>query len=163
MWRELGVVPSISMHRYEELVRVERADGPPLIVYADLDRLQMHMRDLAPNDTVVIDELNDAARHFTSFDLLGLATAGPFERAKALTKLPTLVKYGRQTLEQFAQRFSDPFLRTAIPSLIYDWPGSPMLMLATFLGRLHMGDLGWPAGGSITPLTANTIRVNAGT
>jgi phytoene dehydrogenase-like protein len=30
MWRELGVVPALAMHRYGELVRVERPDGDPL-------------------------------------------------------------------------------------------------------------------------------------
>jgi phytoene dehydrogenase-like protein len=63
--------------------------------------------------------------------------------------LPTLIKYGRMTLDAFAQRFTDPFLRRAFPSLVYDWPNSPMIILLSFLGRAHIGDYGWPAGGSI--------------
>lgn len=149
MWRELGVVPALRMHAFEELVRVERPDGEPFTVYTDLDRLHRHMKRLAPADAAAIDELIDAARQFTRFDLLGLALAGPFERARALTKLPVLMRYGRLTLEEFAQRFTDPFLRRALPSLVYDWPRLPVLMLLTFLGRMHVGDLGWPAGGSI--------------
>ena len=149
MWRELGVVPALRMHAYEELVRVERPDGAPLIVYTDLDRLEHHLKELAPADAAVIDELIGAARRFTRFDLLGLALATPLERAKALAMVPMLVKYGRVTLEEFAQRFTDPFLRRAFPSLIYDWPNCPVAMLLTFLGRTHVGDYGWPAGGSI--------------
>ncbi len=149
MWGELGVVPAIEMHAYEELVRVERPDGEPLVIYTDLDRLEAHMKQLAPADAATIEELIGAARRFTRFDLLGLALASPIERLGALTMLPTLAKYSGVTLEQFAQRFSDPFLRRAIPSLIYDWPNSPVLFLLSFLGRLHIGDLGWPAGGSI--------------
>ena len=149
MWRELGVVPALRMHAYEELVRVERPDGAPLIVYTDLDRLEQHMKELAPADAAVIDELIGAARRFTRFDLLGLALATPLERAKALTMIPMLVKYGRVTLEEFAQRFTDPFLRRVFPTLIYDWPNCPVAMLLTFLGRTHVGDYGWPAGGSI--------------
>jgi phytoene dehydrogenase-like protein len=49
MWRELGVVPALAMHAFEELVRVDRPqdlpDGPPLIVYTDLDRLGRHLKD----------------------------------------------------------------------------------------------------------------------
>jgi phytoene dehydrogenase-like protein len=149
MWRELGVVSLLPMHAYEELVRVERPDGAPLIVYTDLDRLERHLKELSPADANVIDELIGAARHSTRFDLLGLALAGPLQRAKALEAVPMLVKYGRITLERFAQRFADPFLRRAFPSLIYDWPNCPMAMLLTFLGRTHVGDYGWPAGGSI--------------
>jgi phytoene dehydrogenase-like protein len=158
MWRELGVVPAVAMRAYEELVRVERSDGEPLVMCADLDRLERHMKRLAPGDSGVIEELISAARHFASFDLLGLALAGPLERVRALTALPLLIKYGRITLEQFAQRFTDPFLRKAIPTLIYDWPNSPTMMLAVFLGRLHIGDLGWPAGGSIALARAMESR-----
>jgi phytoene dehydrogenase-like protein len=149
MWQELGVVPGIRMHAYEELVRVERPDGEPLTVYTDLDRLEQHLKELAPADAAVIDELIVAARRFTRFDLLGLALASPLERVKALAMAPLLVKYGRVTLEEFAQRFSDPFLRRAFPTLIYDWPNCPVAMLLSFLGRTHVGDLGWPAGGAI--------------
>ena len=149
MWRELGVIPAIGMHAYEELVRVERSDGEPLTVYTDLDRLHQHMKQLAPADAAVIDELIGAARRFTRFDLLGLAVASPLERARTFTMPPTLVKYGRLTLEQFAQRFTDPFLRRAFPTIVYDWPQIPVMMLLTFLGRMHIGDYGWPAGGSI--------------
>jgi phytoene dehydrogenase-like protein len=149
VWRELGVVPGIRMHAYDELVRVERPEGEPLTVYTDLDRLEQHLKRLAPADAAVIDELIGGARRFAGFDLLGLALARPLERVQALAMAPLLVKYGRVTLEQFAQRFSDPFLRRAFSTLIYDWPNCPVAMLLTFLGRAHIGDFGWPAGGSI--------------
>lgn len=149
MWHELGVLPSMEVHTFEELVRVERPDGEPLIVYTDLDRLERHLKALAPADATVIEELIAGARQFTRFDLLGLALAGPLERIRALTMLPTLIKYGRLSLDKLAQRFTDPFLRTAIPSLIYDWPNTPAMMLLTFLGRTHIGDFGWPVGGSL--------------
>lgn len=149
MWRELGVVPTLRMHAYKELVRVERPDGEPLTVYTNLDMLERHLKELAPADAAVVDELIGAARQFARFDLLGLALAGPLERAKALTMLPMLLKYGRVTLEEFAQRFTDPFLRRAFPTIVYGWPQIPLLMLLTFLSRTPAGDYGWPAGGSI--------------
>jgi phytoene dehydrogenase-like protein len=152
MWRELGVVPTLRMHAYEELVRVERPHGDPgepLTVYTNLDRLEQHLKELAPADTAVIDELIGAARQCVGFDLLGLALAGPLERARALVKVPLLLKYGSTTLEEFAQRFADPFLRHAFATIVYDWPQMPMLMLLTFLSRTHIGDYGWPSGGSI--------------
>lgn len=149
MWRELGVVPAIAMHAYREHVQVERPDGEPLVLYTDLDRLERHLKQLAPADAAIIDELIGAARDLAGFDVMGLALATPMQRLKALAKLPLFLKYGSLTLEQFAERFSDPFLRRAFPTLVYDWPQVPMLMLLTFLGRGHVGDYGWPMGGSL--------------
>jgi phytoene dehydrogenase-like protein len=74
MWQELGVVPAVQMRAYDELVRVERPDGEPLILHTDLDRLERHLKQLAPADAAVMDELIGAARHFVRFDLLGLGS-----------------------------------------------------------------------------------------
>jgi phytoene dehydrogenase-like protein len=161
MWRELGVVPAVRMHAYDELVRVERPDGEPLTLYANLDQLERHMKQLAPADGAVIEEIVSAARSFTRFDLLGLALASPLERTKALTMAPMLMRYGGVTLEDFARRFSDPFLRRAFPTLVYDWPKQTLLMLLAFLGRAHIGDLGWPVGGSLALAGAIEHRFRA--
>lgn len=149
IWQDLGIVPARRMHAYDEIVRVEHAEGgEPLTVYTDLDRLSDHLKHLAPADADVIDELIGAARQFARFDLLGLAASTSWERLKALAALPLLVKYGRVTLEQYATRFSDPFLRHAFPTIVYDWPKQSMLVLLAFLAGMHRGDLGWPVGGS---------------
>jgi len=148
MWRDLGVVPAIEMHAYDELVRVERPGGEPLIVHADLDRLDAHMKQLAPGDASVIDKFVNAARRFRDFEIMGLVTASPLRRLRALPMAPMLIKYGRVNLEQFAECFADPFLRRAFPTLLYDGPPVPTMLLLSFLGRMEIGDLGWPVGGS---------------
>jgi len=149
MWNELGVVPDIQMHAYTEMVRVERAAGEPLKVYADLEKLGRVLMRLSPADAGVIAELIESARKTSRFDMLGLAVTTPWERIKALTSaLPLFMKYGGVTLEKFALRFKDPFLRQAFPTLMYDWPQQSLLMLLSFLAGLNHGDLGWPVGGS---------------
>lgn len=147
MWRELGIVPAIAMHTYEELVRVERPDGEPLTIHTDLDRLAAHIKQLAPGDASIIDKLVRVARRFRHFDVMSLVMASAFERLTALRMAPTMIKYGA-TLEQFSKRFTDPFLRRAFPTLLYDGPQTPTLLLLSFLGRMEIGDLGWPVGGS---------------
>ncbi len=149
LWRELGVVPNVAMHAFPELVTVERPDGQALTLHTDLDRLERHLKELAPADATVIEELITAARQFARHDALALVLAAPGRRLRALRILPLMLKYGRVTLEEFAQRFSDPFLRRAFPTLIYDWPHTPLTFLLSFLGRAHLGDLGWPMGGSL--------------
>jgi phytoene dehydrogenase-like protein len=149
IWRELGVVPELPMHAYKEMVRVDRAVGEPLKVHSDLEKLERVLMRLSPADAGVIAELIQSARTFSRFDILGLAVATPWERLKTLANaLPLLIKYGGITLEKFALRFKDPFLREAFPTLMYDWPQQSMLMLLSFLGGLSNGDLGWPIGGS---------------
>lgn len=149
LWRELGVVPRLAMRGYDELVAVERPDGPPLVLHTDLDRLEAHLNALSPVDAPVVDELMAGARWFRGFDLLGLAMASPAERIAALARgAPMFRKWGALTLERFAERFSDPFLRRAFPTVVYDWPGQTMLMALYFMGRASVGDLGWPEGGA---------------
>jgi phytoene dehydrogenase-like protein len=148
IWRELGVVPQIEMRPYDELVRVERSDGEALTVYTDLDRLEAHLKQLSPSDGAVIDDIIGAARRLAHFDLMGLAVASPLQRIRSIAYAPACLKWGRITLKQYASRFTDPFLRRAFPTLVYDWPDQPMLILLSFLGRCGLGDLGWPVGGS---------------
>ncbi len=149
MWRELGVLPRIRMHRFDELVSIERPDGPPFTVYTDLNRLQAHMKRLSLGDGDHIDELISTARWFSGFDIMGLSLAPPLERATALVRAaPMLLKWGALTLETYARRYRDPFLRRALPTMIYDWPDQSMLTALYFLGRASVGDLGWPQGGA---------------
>jgi phytoene dehydrogenase-like protein len=148
MWRELGAIPQRLTIGYPELVRVERPDGEPLVMHADLGRLRADLGRQFPHDIAAIDEMIDAARALTGVDLMGLTLASPLQRLKALAHLPVLARWGPVTLEQYARRFKDPFLREAFPSLIYDWPQQSMVMLLSFLASAHNGDFGWPVGGS---------------
>lgn len=128
--------------------RSSAPDGAPLTLYTDIDRLEAHMKRIAPADAETIDGFIGAVRQFIGLNLLGLATATPWQRLMTLGKLPLLFKYGRITLAGYAKRFSDPFLRRAFPALIYDWPDQSMMMLLAFLAGANQGDLGRPAGGS---------------
>jgi phytoene dehydrogenase-like protein len=148
MWQELGVLPARKMHAYDELVRVERPDGEPWTVYANLDRLEQHTKEIAPEDAAAIEELLKAARRCLDFDALSLAAASLGERIRTLQHLPMMLKWGRITLDQYARGLRSPFLRQALPTIVYDWPRQPMSILLTFLAGLHKGDLGWPIGGS---------------
>ncbi len=148
LFEELGVLPATPLHAYREIVQVERPDGPPLTLYTDLDRLEAHMTTLFPGDSAAIRSLIADARRFARIDIMGLSARPWTERFSFISAIPLMVKYGRFTMDEFAKRFTDPFLRRAFPTLVYDWPQQSMLMLLTFLGRCSVGDLGWPMGGS---------------
>ena len=52
---------------YEEFVRIEGKDGQVFILYTDIDRLEQHMRELAPEDGEVIAEFIQMLRVFAQF------------------------------------------------------------------------------------------------
>jgi phytoene dehydrogenase-like protein len=147
MWRELGVVPDRLLLPFSEMVRVERPDCEPMVVWSNLDRLQAELVRQFPADEGPISELVSAARKLTGLDLLGLPLADRAERLRALAYAPLLARYA-MTMEVYAKRFQDRFLASAFPHLLYDWPDQPVAMFLTLLAGLHTGDLGWPVGGS---------------
>ena len=65
IWEELGAVQGRTIIYHDEWSRVEGKDGKLFIVYTDMDRLEQHMKELAPKDKVVIElyfVLNDSNR-----------------------------------------------------------------------------------------------------
>jgi phytoene dehydrogenase-like protein len=68
---------------------------------------------------------------------------------KIVPRLPTMIKWGGITLDQFGERFQHPLLRQAIPTVQYDFPELPVLLHLNFLAGCHNRTLGWPSGGSL--------------
>ncbi len=155
IWQELGAVQGQHMTDPEEYVRVERRTGKAFIVYRNIDRLERHMKELAPQDSRVIEELIGAARTCARYDL-------PVDRAPELYGmihgigflirmfpfLRIMSKWKKVTPRDYAQRFSDPFLREALP-LLGDLPGFPMAALVMVLAWMHRKSAGYPVGGSL--------------
>lgn len=76
VWRELGAADPQDFVFYDEIVQVE-ADGLALTVHSDIDRLERHMKEIAPEDADTIDEYVAAARAFTRIDLLAFPLSRP--------------------------------------------------------------------------------------
>ena len=147
MWRELGV--TARMHAFSEMIAIEAPrGGESLSMLTDLAKLEDTLTRQFPLDAAELHRLVRTARKMSHIDVLGLALGSPLERVRAVIRLASLAPIGRLTLEQYAQRFQDPFLRQAFPRIIYDWPGQSMFMALHFLARLDRGDMGWPIGGS---------------
>jgi phytoene dehydrogenase-like protein len=154
IWQELGAVQGREFVDHEEFVRVEGEDGRSLIVYTDLHRLEQHMKELAPADAAPIEELCRTARRFAggSDAFMGGVGEGFLNRIRAgvsmLSLLPALRRYARLTVEDFAARFQDPFLRQAL-SDVFSLPDFPMLAMLFTLAWMHNRDAGYPIGGSL--------------
>jgi len=119
-WEELGAVQGRRMIDHEEFMRVEGKEGKVLIVYTDINRLEQHMKELAPEDKDAIEEFTKAVHTRTHLDM-------PIEKAPELystidglkmmfTMFPLLRfmrKWKRISVRDFAKSFKNPFLRQA--------------------------------------------------
>jgi phytoene dehydrogenase-like protein len=155
IWEELGAVQGRRMVDHEEFLRIEGKGGRVLIVYSDLDRLERHMKELAPPDAPMIEELTKAARRIAQYDLpvdkapeLYGTMDGTWFLIRMFPFLWRMSKWKDITVRNYAQKFSDPFLREAFP-LIADLPDFPMAGLLMMLAWMHRRAAGYPVGGSL--------------
>jgi phytoene dehydrogenase-like protein len=154
MWQELGVVPNMTFVYHDEYARVENTDGQTLVLHADIDRLEQHMKELAPEDSGVIDEFIHAVRSCTRFKIpweKAPEASGLLDLLKLLvTQFPLLRmlrKWNRISLTEYGKRFKNPLIREAFPLMFMpDFPVSFMLMTFAFM---HKKAAGYPLGGSL--------------
>jgi len=157
VWEELGVVSALRMIDYDYFGIVEGEGDKKFHFHADLDRLERHMKDIAPEDSSTIDQFVRAVRIFTKYQL-------PFEKAPELltpldkmklffTHLPlfrAMGKWKKVSVSQFVARFKNPFLRYSFlefKALFSD--NLPMAMLNLIFAWSHMRSAGYPQGGAL--------------
>jgi phytoene dehydrogenase-like protein len=154
MWQELGAVQGRQFIDYAVFQRIEGRDGRALSIYADLDRLERHMKELSPADSAAIEELCNVGRRFIPFVDLD-SPAGLIEGIKMSIRMVPFIglmlKYGKITTEAFAARFSDPFLRQAIMAFadVNGGKGLPVAGLMYTPAAMHLHNGGYPLGGSL--------------
>ena len=157
IWEELGVAPGWSIVDHEQYMSIEGEGGKVFTVYADIDRLEQHMKELAPEDKDVIEELTKGVRDCTRMNM-------PMEKAPELyspidglkmmfTTFPLLRsmrKWGKVPSVDFARRFKNPFLRAAFcTAFIADVADFPILCMLTTLAWLHQKAAGYLVGGGL--------------
>jgi phytoene dehydrogenase-like protein len=156
MWQELGVLKDREFFYHGEAVRID-SGGKSLDICADPRRLEDQMLALSPADARLTEEF---IRLLSGRSIMGVASLKPAELFCLMDKIKMAAalfpflgvfrKYGQMTIQEFAQRFQDPFLRSAVRFFI-DAPGWPMLRypmvaLAGFLKSFY--GAGAPLGGS---------------
>lgn len=148
VWKELGALKENKVHAFSEFVQVEDTDGKVFTVYSDIEKLEKHMKELSPADAKLIQEFTKTIRRLSGKDVFGSMFGGIISKIKMLPLMSSVMKYGKINLKEYAQRFSDPFLKKAIPTIQYDIEEVPTLVPIVFLSMLSVGDAGWPIGGS---------------
>jgi len=132
IWQELGAVQGRSFVNHDEFVRVEGDEGKVFVVYTDPDRLEQHMNELAPEDKDTTSSFISAIRTCTRYDLPVDKAPELYSLADGLKiagKLPLLKiarKWGRISVQDFATRFRNPFLREAFATVFSSMGRFPM-------------------------------------
>lgn len=142
-WEELGAVQGRRMIDHEEYIQVEGKEDKAFIVYTDINRLEQHMKELAPEDKDVIEEVMKGVRTCTRLKIpveKAPELYGPIDGIKMIFKMfpyfMFMKKWGRISIQDFAKRFKNPFLREAFP-IPFNLPGFPMITVLMTLAWLH--------------------------
>jgi phytoene dehydrogenase-like protein len=158
LWEELGVVQGRTMIDYEEYARIEGKGGKAFIVYTDINRLEQHMKELAPEDKDAIEEFANGIRRMIHFPIpweKARELFGPIEGLKMVSKfLPYLGfyrKWGEITVQDVAQRFKNPFMRQAFPFIfnLQNPPDFPIMAVMMVFAWMDQKTAGYPVGGSL--------------
>jgi phytoene dehydrogenase-like protein len=151
IWKELGALKENEFINHDVHLRVEDQKGNYLNIYSDLDKLEMHLKEISPEDTRIIEDFINGARKLGKVDLFSLGMGGLRRKLSLIPNLSTLRKWSKITLAEYASMFKNPFLREALKHIAYDLNPNyiPMFFLMSSFAGLDRGDLGWPKGGSL--------------
>ncbi len=154
VWEELGAVQGRRMLDHDVFTRFVGRDGRVVSLYADVDRLERHLQQVSPADAAPIGELCRWIRRFAAFNF-------PIGRPRELMSgldgirlafglrrhLKDLALLAGLPLADYATRFQDPLLRTAMTESIGGH--SPVIGLVMTLAGMQKRAAGFPAGGSL--------------
>jgi phytoene dehydrogenase-like protein len=155
IWEELGIMKAHTFIDHEEYWSIECSNGKSLSLYADLERLENHMKELAPEDSDLIKDFIKGIKKLIGFDM-------PVDKAPELTTifdkakmvygiipyLGFMRKWGKMTVGQFANRFRSSFMREVFLAPVGDLVDFPILAVMMPLAWLTQKTAGYPLGGS---------------
>ncbi len=154
LWQEVGVLQGKNVINMDQFIRVETTDGKTIVFYSDVDKLEKHFKEIAPEDSAFIEEITAAIRQFGKIDMpAGKAPeiSNPLDGLKMMVNMSSVMgayrKWGNMTVKDFALRFKNPSLREAW-QLIMPPEFSSMAILMTF-AWLSRKNAGYLTGGSI--------------
>jgi len=152
VWEELGAVQGRQIFLAEQFQRYEDRDGRVFTLYTNLDRLEAHMLETAPEDAEATRRFCKAAREFTGTGvpvMKPMALMTPWDKIKLSAKLSELkpfMRWNRGPMSRVLAEFTSPLIRKAMAAA---WPESfPAGFLFATLAWLNDESAGYPMGGS---------------
>jgi phytoene dehydrogenase-like protein len=154
LWQEVGALKDKTIIDMDIFCRYESAGGKQVTLYSDVDRLESHLKEIAPEDSAFVEEICATARHFAEMDMLtdkAPELYNPLDNLKMMAKIAPFMgdfrKWGKMSMQEFAARFQNPLLREAW--LLFWPPEFSSVFLLTTMGWLHAKNAGYVIGGSL--------------
>lgn len=154
LWETIGALDdSIDIINNDKFISYD--SGNSIVhIYRNLDRLEKHLLEVAPEDKKMIIEFCKDAKRVTKLDM---PVEKPFDMFtkkdlfkmifKMLPIAKTMQKYEKISLAELIEKFKNPELKIAIKAMI---PSNfKAFALLSTLASMHANDSGWPAGGSL--------------
>lgn len=157
VWREVGALNDAVPIYNRDPFFIYEYNGQRACIYRDINRLQEHFLQIAPQDRQEILELCKDLRKFGKLDMPVTDLKGVKVKKKAsmsisgmasmLPAIPRISFYAKQSCREYAGRFQSPLLRMLLENMIgADHSAVGLLFtIATFTS----GDGGYPEGGSL--------------
>lgn len=155
LWKEIGLLRDQAVFDPEVFLYYEYTDGRKFYFYSDIDRLEQHMLELAPEDAAVIREFTGAARRLSGFnipvEMSGSIIQSLLRAVRSLPQMlrvmPTLTKWMKVDLGSFAARFKNPVLKKVFGGMWMPEMSAGGYIFTSAL--LHDKAAGYPMGGSL--------------
>ena len=155
-WEELGAAQRWQIFNHEQYIRIEDRTGRVFTMYSDIDRLEQHMMEYAPEDEALIRKCCKTVRECEKFDLpidKPQELFGVLDYIRMMKMLPALMsiqKYGKISTLDHNRRFNNLFMRQAFsirpePEFLE----MPMISILMELGWLNQKDGGYVIGGAL--------------
>ena len=154
IWQELGAARGKEIY-YVEMPWKAFLKDQIINFYNDPDKLAKHLKEIAPEDSTMIEELAECVKKFYILDTMPLIKPkelfnliDTIKMIKSFAPLMKLVKkYAKTTIDEFASLFKNPVLQqafryTKVSTSIVDFLAIPF--------TLATKDSGFPGGGSLS-------------
>ena len=146
-WQEVGALQGKQVINLEHLARYENADGQAVDLFTDIDRLDKHLKTVAPEDSALIEELTRTVRRLAGLELPADKAPelyGTFDNLKLLQKVAPYIrefqKWRSMTTHDFILRFQNPLLRKVLFSLFPEgFAAVGILMTLTWFVQKNAG------------------------
>lgn len=153
IWEELGAIQGKKIY-YKEMTSKFFLKEKIINLYNDPDKLASYFKEIAPEDSNIINEFADSLR--MSYQMSNMPLTKPKELLNIIDKIKMIKgffplikffkKYGKITIDEFADKFKNPILQKAIRAMGAE---NPMKEFFSILFLLANKDNGVPEGGSL--------------
>jgi phytoene dehydrogenase-like protein len=155
LYEDVGLMQGRQFYNPDVFLYFENPDGQALTFYANIDQLEKELLVHGPKDQAIIHEFCAAARKLVGFNppasgsgsLANYIFGSPAMLPRMMILGPTMLKWTRMSMGEFASQFKSPFLRNIFCHL---WqPEMTMISLLFFLAYISDRMNGYPIGGSL--------------